>query len=113
MLIFTGVVTSSVKAWIGAVAVVGLCVLAQIFLTAPRIEEGHNVFVVDGPGGALEAGLPPEAFRFMQAEFDAKYPPERRCDPAISAAGAARVFRTGRSRSPPTASTIVRRIRGG
>ena len=80
VLIFTGVVTSSVKAWIGAVAVVGLCVLAQIFLTAPRIEEGHNIFLVDGPGGALEAGLPPEAFRFMQAEFDAKYPLERRCD---------------------------------
>ena len=26
---------------------------------SPRIEEGHNVFLVDRPGGALEAGLPP------------------------------------------------------
>jgi hypothetical protein len=81
VLIFTGVISVRVKAWIGAVAVVGLCVLAQIFLAAPRIEEGHNVFVVDGGGGALEAGLPPEVFRFMRAEFDATYPPERRCDP--------------------------------
>jgi hypothetical protein len=80
VLIFTGVITTGLKAWIGAAAVVGLCVLAQIFLAAPRIEEGHNVFVVDGPGGALAAGLPPEVFRFMRAEFDAKYPPERRCD---------------------------------
>ena len=59
-----------------------LCVLAQVWLAAPRIEEGHNVFLVDGAGGALEASLPPAAFRFMAAEFDAKYPPERRCDPA-------------------------------
>ena len=63
-------------------AAVVLCVLAQAWLAAPRIEEGHNVFLVDGAGGALEASLPPAAFRFMAAEFDAKYPPARRCDPA-------------------------------
>jgi hypothetical protein len=34
----------------------GLCVLGQLFLVALRIDEGHNVFVVDRPGGALEAG---------------------------------------------------------
>ena len=53
--------------------------LGQVFLAAPRIEEGHNVFLVDGPGGALEQTLPGEVFRFMQAAFDAQYPPERRC----------------------------------
>ena len=52
------------------------------WLAAPRIEEGHNVFLVDGAGGALETSLPSAAFRFMAAEFDAKYPPARRCDPA-------------------------------
>ena len=72
-----------------------LCVLAQVWLAAPRIEEGHNVFLVDGPGGALEAGLPPAVFRFMAAEFDARYPPARRCDPKQpTAAGAARGFPT-------------------
>jgi hypothetical protein len=68
--------------WIGALAAVALCVFGQTWLAAPRIEEGHNVFLRDAPGGALEAGLPAEAFRFMAGEFDAKYPPARRCDPA-------------------------------
>src|SRR5439155_759705 len=62
-----------------ALAAVALCVLGQILFPAPRIEEGHNVFLVDASGGALEAGLPREAFRRMLQEFDAKYPRERRC----------------------------------
>jgi len=80
VLIFAGTVSARPKPWIGAAAVVGVCVLGQIFLAAPRIEEGHNVFLVDGAGGALERGLPPAVFRFMAAEFDARYPPDRRCD---------------------------------
>jgi hypothetical protein len=81
VLIFAGTLSAHLRRWIGAVAAVALCVLGQFILAAPRIEEGHNVFIVDGPGGALEAGLPADAFRFMRAEFDARYPPERRCDP--------------------------------
>jgi hypothetical protein len=68
--------------WLGALAAVALCVVGQVSLPAPRIEEGHNVFLLDAPGGALEAGLPAEAFRRMAAEFDAEYPRARRCDPA-------------------------------
>jgi hypothetical protein len=68
--------------WLGAVAIVVLCGFGQLWLAAPRIEEGHNVFLFDAPGGALEAGLPAEAFRAMAAEFDAKYPRPRRCDTA-------------------------------
>jgi hypothetical protein len=67
--------------WLGAVGIVVLCAFGQAWLEAPRIEEGHNVFLFDAPGGALEAGLPAEAFRAMAAEFDAKYPRARRCDP--------------------------------
>src|SRR5262249_57079389 len=66
----------------GALAAVVLCVLGQFLFPAPRIEEGHNVFLVDAPGGALQAGLPREAFRIMGQEFDAKYPRERRCAPS-------------------------------
>jgi hypothetical protein len=77
-----GQVSARARPWLGALAVVVLCVLGQIGLKAPRIEEGHNIFIVDRAGGALEAGLPPDVFRFMAAEFDAKYPPARRCDPA-------------------------------
>jgi hypothetical protein len=67
--------------WGLAIAVVALCIVAHILFPAPRIEEGHNVFIVDRPDGALEAGLPREAFRMMAAEFDTTYPPARRCAP--------------------------------
>ncbi len=85
VLVFAGVVSAEPRRWLAATAVVGLAMLGQFILAAPRIEEGHNVFLVDKPGGTLEAGLPAEAFRFMAAEFDAQYPRERRCAP--SAAG--------------------------
>jgi hypothetical protein len=67
--------------WGLAIAAVVLCIAGQIAFPAPRIEEGHNVFIVDRPGGALEKGLPREPFRMMAAEFDATYPPARRCAP--------------------------------
>jgi hypothetical protein len=82
VIVVAGTVSRRRTPWLGAVAAVVLCVLAQAWLQAPRIEEGHNVFLIDGAGGALEASLPAAAFRFMAAEFDAKYPPARRCDPA-------------------------------
>jgi hypothetical protein len=77
--VVAGTVAARLAPWLGAIAAVALCVLAQILFPAPRIEEGHNVFLVDRAGGALEAGLPRAAFRIMAAEFDAKYPPARRC----------------------------------
>jgi hypothetical protein len=82
VVIVAGTVSAGRRPWLGAVAIVVLCAFGQVWLAAPRIEEGHNVFLFDAPGGALEAGLPAEAFRAMAAEFDAKYPPARRCDPA-------------------------------
>jgi len=82
VLIVAGTASLRPVAWLAAVATVAVCVLGQVWLSAPRIEEGHNVFLDDRPGGALEAGLPPAVFRFMAAEFDAKYPPQRRCDRA-------------------------------
>jgi hypothetical protein len=79
--IFFGVVSRRPWTWFAAVAIVAAAVVVQILLPAPRIEEGHNVFVVDGRGGALQRELPADAFRLMAAEFDARYPPERRCHP--------------------------------
>jgi hypothetical protein len=76
-----GQVSPRRRRWLGALAAVVLCISGQILLKAPRIEEGHNIFLIDGPGGALEAGLPAQAFRFMAAEFDAKYPQAHRCNP--------------------------------
>jgi hypothetical protein len=68
--------------WLAAIAAVALCIAGQMMFPAPRIEEGHNVFIVDRAGGALEAGLPHEAFRMMAAEFEATYPPARHCAPS-------------------------------
>ena len=82
VLVFTGRISTSGRRWIAALALVAVCLVAQMTLPFPRIEEGHNVFLVHRAGGALEAGLPPQAYRPMLAEFDARYPPAQRCDPA-------------------------------
>ena len=82
VVVVAGTISRRRTRWVGALAAVVLCVLAQVGLEAPRIEEGHNVFLVDGAGGALETLLPSAAFHFMAAEFNAQYPPARRCDPA-------------------------------
>jgi len=104
VLVVAGTVSARVGPWLAALAAVALCVLGQILFAAPRIAEGHNVFLVDdaevsahsresgNPGSgsplargrtdrasALAAGLPRAAFRLMAAEFDATYPPARRC----------------------------------
>ena len=68
-------------AWLAAFAIVMVAVFGKALFPTPRIDEGHNVFIVDGRGGALEQGLPVEAFALMLAAFDAQYPPEHRCDP--------------------------------
>jgi hypothetical protein len=82
VLVVAGTVSAHVAPWLAALAAVALCVLGQILFAAPRIAEGHNVFLLDDAGGgsgALAAGLPRAAFRRMAAEFDATYPPARRC----------------------------------
>jgi len=84
VLIFTGEVTPRLKTWLAAAAAVAIAVLGQILLASPRIEEGHNIFLIDGPGSALESSLPADAFRFMAAEFDTQYPRQGRCDPNAS-----------------------------
>jgi len=82
VLVVAGTVSARVAPWLAALAAVGVCVLGQILFPAPRIEEGHNVFLIDdagGGGGALAAGLPRAAFQLMAVEFNTIYPPARRC----------------------------------
>ena len=81
VLIFSGTLTVRPLLWLIAVCAVAAVVLTHRFLPPPQIEEGHNVFIVEASGGALERGLPPAAFRTMLAEFDATYPPDKRCAP--------------------------------
>jgi hypothetical protein len=75
----TGRVTCEARSWLVACLVVAAAVGGRTLFPAPLIEEGHNIFIVDGGGGALERGLPPEVFRIMSAEFDEVYPPGQRC----------------------------------
>ena len=111
LVVFTGSVARSGARWIGAIALALLVVGVHVFLPAPRIEEGHNVFLIDGPGSALERGLPREAYRAMAERFDAAYPPERRCTAATSIAGARTASRSRLSHLRPTASSTVTLIR--
>ena len=71
VLFVVGGVTVRRKPWLGAVAAVALCVLAQFWLAAPRIDEGHNVFIVDGAGRrarsrAAARGLPSDGRRIRR-----------------------------------------------
>src|SRR5262245_58234938 len=82
VLVVAGTVSARLAPWLAAIVAVALCGLGQAMFAAPRIEEGHNVFLVDdagGGGGALAAGLPRAAFQLMATEFNTIYPPARRC----------------------------------
>ena len=78
--VLRGAIVLETRAWLMAVAAVLAVLLGAQLMPAPKIEEGHNVFLVDGRGGALERDLPVDAFRLMLAEFDQTYPPEKRCE---------------------------------
>jgi len=50
VIVVAGTLRTRAAPWLGALAAVALCVLGQFVFPAPRIEEGHNVFLVDVPG---------------------------------------------------------------
>jgi hypothetical protein len=78
LVVVCGNVRRHPRAWLEALGLVIFVVIAQLLLSPPRIEEGHNVFL---PGAALEKALPADVYRQMLAEFDAQYPAAQRCDP--------------------------------
>ena len=85
VVVFVGEVTTRPRSWLAALALVLVALGVQLFLKPPRIDEGHNVFVIDllnakSTDDVLLNGLPPEVYRLMAAEFDKVHPPERRCD---------------------------------
>jgi hypothetical protein len=82
LLILTGTLSTERRRWIAAVALAGAVVAGHLLWPAPRIEEGQNVFL-PGPGAAQTSGLPADVLRVLARQFDARYPPEKRCgDPA-------------------------------
>src|SRR5262249_9129500 len=71
---------------------VSLLVAGKFLLAPPRIEEGHNVFLPGGPMQVLQRELPAEVYRRLSTEFDAQYPPARRCDPDAAGCSLAQCF---------------------
>jgi hypothetical protein len=81
VIVFSGDVSASARAWLAAIAVIAVAVAGQTFLAPPRIDEGHNVFLPGGPTLALKKGLPADVYNQLATEFDQKYPPDRHCEP--------------------------------
>jgi hypothetical protein len=79
VVIFSGNVRLNGRAWLAAVIVAVLGIAAQTMLMPPRIDEGHNVFLPDGPTGALARDLPADVYRHLLTEFDKQYPRAKRC----------------------------------
>jgi hypothetical protein len=84
VIIFTGEVSASWRAWLAAVAIIAIAIVGQMLLAPPRIDEGHNVFLPGGPAKALEQGLPRQVYRHLATEFDKQYPPAQRCGTNVS-----------------------------
>src|SRR4051812_42982808 len=82
--ILIGAISGRAARWGAAIGVIALVATVQWLWPAPRIAEGHNVFVVDRAGSALEQGLPADAFRQMLAEFHTAYPTKQWCEPQSS-----------------------------
>jgi hypothetical protein len=82
VLIFTGTLCADPRRWIAAVVLAGAVVASHLLWPAPRIDEGHNVFL-PGPSAAQTSGLPAGVLGVLTRQFDERYPPEKRCgDPA-------------------------------
>ncbi len=79
IVVFTGTVTSLPSRWLAAVLLAAMVVGGHLVFPAPRIDEGHNVFL-PGPDAAKTSGLPRDVFDFLDRQFAEQYPPERRCD---------------------------------
>jgi len=73
-------VTARRRSWAIAIVVVLAALIGKAAVDAPRIEEGHNVFLPGGADNALVGGLPADVYRAMATEFDRAYPVATRCD---------------------------------
>ena len=82
VVIVVGDVSLRLQPWLGALAAVGLVRARRSSGSRRRASRRATTsFSSMAPAARSKPGCRREAFRLMAAEFDAKYPPERRCDP--------------------------------
>jgi len=79
LVVCVGTLKALPSRWIAALALALAVAAGHILLPAPRIDEGHNVFL-PGPKAASTPGLPRAVFDFLDRQFAEQYPPEKRCD---------------------------------
>jgi hypothetical protein len=79
VVVLAGTLRSLPSRWLAALALAIAVAVGHILLPAPRIEEGHNVFL-PGPDAARTSGLPRAVFDALDRQFAEQYPPEKRCD---------------------------------
>ena len=78
VLVATGSIATGSKRWTIAVVLAVLVAAGHAIWPAPRIDEGHNVFL-PGPRVAETSGLPAAVVSVLTRQFDEEYPPARRC----------------------------------
>jgi hypothetical protein len=76
LLILTGTPTTEPRRWLAAIALTAAIIAAHLVWPTPRIDEGHNVFL---PGPSAAQSLPADVLKVLEAQFDQRYPPQKRC----------------------------------
>jgi hypothetical protein len=79
VLVLSGEVALAPRRWAAAVLCILIAAVLPRFIAPAPITEGENLFLSGKPGNALERGLPPDVYRFLQTKFDAVYPESVRC----------------------------------
>jgi hypothetical protein len=76
LLILTGRPRAEPRRWLAALVLTTAVVAVHLIWPLPRVEEGHNVFL---PGPSAAQSLPADVLKVLDAQFDQRYPPEKRC----------------------------------
>ncbi len=81
VIVIAGSINVTWQRWLAAMALTAIVVTVHAFFPSPRIDEGHNIFLPQGPGGALRTGMPQDVYDVLAEQFDAQYPPSGHCKP--------------------------------
>lgn len=79
VLIFGGSVRLTVSRWILGAALVAVALGVKVYTPQLKIEEGHNIFITNGPGQPLEKELPTPVFESFNTAFHGLYSMEKDC----------------------------------